>query len=58
MTSVAGTLPFQFDPSVIWYHRDVLPVKVILVRLLQLQNAEVPMLVTLSPMVTLVRVVQ
>ena len=58
MTSFAGTLYFHEVSFWIAFHSATVPAKVMLVRLLQLEKAELPMVVTLFGMVTLVRLVQ
>ena len=57
-TSVAGAALFQAMPRLITPHCWVVPLKVILVKLVQYWNAYAPMLVTLLPILTLSNLLQ
>ena len=54
-TLVAGTLYFQFEPFEIAFHCAFVPLKVMLVNLVQEKNVQSPMLVTLSGIAILVK---
>ena len=58
ITCVAGTLLFQYEPFDMAFHCAFVPLKLMLVKLVQSRKAESPMLVTLSGITMLVKLLQ